>query len=720
MGHPEVYIMVLPAFGIVSEVIPVFARKPIFGYKAIAVATAAIAFLGVPCGRTTCSPRRSRSACSASSWSASFAVAVPTGIKIFNWIATLWRGSIEFRVPLLFAVALIAQFVIGGVTGVILAVFPVDWQLTDTYFVVAHMHHVLFGGALFGILAGLYYWFPKMSGPDALGGPRQAVVLADGDRLQRTFLLQHSAGLSGMPRRVSSTRAAGSTEYNVISTVGSFILAAGPLVTVVNVVWSMRKGRRAGPDPWRANTLEWFTPSPAAGAQLRRDPDRAQPRADEGHPPRRPGARGRARGRDEVTERRPSSRNRSVTRAAGEPDRARFRRLAYLTAALTFALIVVGGVVRISDSGLGCGPAGSGTEGWPLCGGAWCRSIDTNMIVEYAHRILAAAVTILIAYLAWTAWRRTASSAPARARELRRASADPRAGRARRPDGRGGPEAGAGRDPPRRRDAADRARAPDGRLGGPDASPALKPARPRAIRVADCGRALVALLGTIVAGGYMSASQLHGPAPSTGPWTRTWPAARSSPACGGEFLPFGRSEALDIHLTHRAFMYVSGVVLGPVRWPSCASAGAEGAGRELPSRAWVTVVVLIAQVLLGAVNVWAGEHAWLIVAHLAVGTLLWVSLIRFAFTLTSVPERSLAAAGARCRVPAKAATGLMEAGARARPAYRRQTALAAWAFGPRGDRPVGRAHQAARDLAAARDHRGHDVRRRLLAGDRGL
>ncbi len=185
MGHPEVYIMVLPAFGIVSEVIPVFARKPIFGYKAMAASVAAIAFLGVMVWAHHMFATPLPLGVLGFFMVASFAVAVPTGIKIFNWIGTLWRGNIEFRVPLLFALGLVAQFALGGLTGVMLAVFPVDWQLTDTYFVVAHMHHVLFGGALFGIMAGLYYWFPKMSGRMLSEGPREAVVLADGDRLQR-------------------------------------------------------------------------------------------------------------------------------------------------------------------------------------------------------------------------------------------------------------------------------------------------------------------------------------------------------------------------------------------------------------------------------------------------------------------------------------------------------------------------------------------------------
>jgi cytochrome c oxidase subunit 1 len=263
MGHPEVYIMALPGFGIVSEIIPVFARKPIFGYRAIVIATAGIAFLGVLVWAHHMFATPLTTPVLSFFMLSSLAIAVPTGIKVFNWIATLWRGNIEFRVPLLFAVAMIAQFVIGGATGVILAVFPVDWQLTDTYFVVAHMHYVLFGGTLFALVGGLYYWFPKMTGRllSEAWGKVSFWLMVIGFNL--TFLPQHSAGLSGMPRRVFEYHDTGSLHgYNLASTIGSFILAVGVLITVANVVWSLRRGRVAGPDPWRANTLEWFTSSP--------------------------------------------------------------------------------------------------------------------------------------------------------------------------------------------------------------------------------------------------------------------------------------------------------------------------------------------------------------------------------------------------------------------------------------------------------------------------
>ena len=263
MGHPEVYIMVLPAFGMVSEIIPVFARKPIFGYRALAAATAAIGFFGLLVwGHHMFAVPIAVGVLGFFMFS-SLMVAVPTGIKIFNWLATLWRGNIEFRVPLLFVVGAIAQFVIGGATGVILAVFPVDWQLTDTYFVVAHMHHVLFGGVLFMVLGGLYFWFPKMSGRmlSETWGKVTFWLLLIGFNL--TFLPQYSAGMSGMPRRVNEyTSGSGLEGYNLASTIGSFVIALAIAVTLANIFWSLRKGKKAGPDPWRANSLEWFTTSP--------------------------------------------------------------------------------------------------------------------------------------------------------------------------------------------------------------------------------------------------------------------------------------------------------------------------------------------------------------------------------------------------------------------------------------------------------------------------
>jgi cytochrome c oxidase subunit I len=262
-GHPEVYILVLPAFGVFSEVLPVFARKPIFGYKAIAASTSAIAFLGLLVWAHHMFATPMSTVVLAFFMLASFLIAVPTGVKIFNWIATLWHGSIEYRVPLLYAVGGISTFLMGGITGIFLAVFPVDWQLTDTYFVVAHFHYTAFGGAAFAMVAALYYWFPKMSGrllSESLGKISFGFFFIG---FQLTFLVQHSAGLSGMPRRVYEYTDTGHLAlYNMISTIGSFVLALGVLLTVVNVVHSLKRGAIAGSDPWKANTLEWFTPSP--------------------------------------------------------------------------------------------------------------------------------------------------------------------------------------------------------------------------------------------------------------------------------------------------------------------------------------------------------------------------------------------------------------------------------------------------------------------------
>jgi cytochrome c oxidase subunit 1 len=262
-GHPEVYILVLPAFGVFSEILPVFARKPIFGYKAIAAATAGIAFLGVLVWAHHMFATPMSTVVLAFFMLSSFLIAVPTGVKIFNWIATLWRGTVEYRVPLLYCVGGIFTFLMGGITGIFLAVFPIDWQLTDTYFVVAHFHYTAFGASAFAMVAALHFWFPKMSGrmmSEGLGKVSFAFFFVG---FHVTFLIQHSAGLDGMPRRVYEySENSGWWAYNLISTIGAFMIAFGVLLTVINLVRSIKKGVKAGPDPWKANTLEWFTPSP--------------------------------------------------------------------------------------------------------------------------------------------------------------------------------------------------------------------------------------------------------------------------------------------------------------------------------------------------------------------------------------------------------------------------------------------------------------------------
>lgn len=262
-GHPEVYIMILPAFGIVSEILPVFARKPIFGYKAIAAATVVIAFLGLLVWAHHMFTTPSPSVVLIFFMLSSFLIAIPTGVKIFNWIATLWRGTIVFKSPLLFAIAFLSLFLIGGISGIFLAIFPVDWQLHDTYFVVAHFHYVIVGGGVFAIFGGLYYWFPKISG--RMPNERLAQVSLGFMYLglTLTFLIQHSLGLDGMPRRIYEYQDIGNLElYNQISTVGSWFLGLGIVLSLYNFVRSAKKGAIAGPDPWLGNTLEWFTPSP--------------------------------------------------------------------------------------------------------------------------------------------------------------------------------------------------------------------------------------------------------------------------------------------------------------------------------------------------------------------------------------------------------------------------------------------------------------------------
>jgi cytochrome c oxidase subunit 1 len=261
-GHPEVYILILPAFGIISEILPVFARKPLFGYKAFVFATASIGALGFS---VWAHHMFTTGAVYLPFFSFfTFLIAVPTGIKFFNWLATMWGGQLKFDTPLLYAVGFIALFLIGGLDGAFLAVVPFDFMVQDTYWVVSHIHYVLVAGAVFAIFAALFYWFPKMTGKrlDERLGKAQFWILFVGTNL--AFFPQHMLGLDGMIRRVADYSAnAGWAEWNFLSTVGAFLIAASVLPFLWNVFITLRKPvRDAGDDPWEGYTLEWATTSP--------------------------------------------------------------------------------------------------------------------------------------------------------------------------------------------------------------------------------------------------------------------------------------------------------------------------------------------------------------------------------------------------------------------------------------------------------------------------
>ncbi|WP_017303448.1 cytochrome c oxidase subunit I [Spirulina subsalsa] len=262
-SHPAVYLMILPIFGIMSEVIPTHVRKPIFGYKAIAYSSLAICIVGlfvwVHHMFTSGTPPWMRMFFTIST----LIVAVPTGVKIFSWVATLWGGKIRYTSPLLFGVGLLAMFVFGGLSGVTLGTAPFDLHVHDTYYVVAHFHYVLFGGSVFGIYAAIYHWFPKITGRmyNETLGRIHFVLTFIGANL--TFLPMHELGLKGMPRRIAMYDPQFTT-INQICTYGSMLLGFSVLPFIVNMVWSWMKGQPAGRNPWRALTLEWQTTSPPA------------------------------------------------------------------------------------------------------------------------------------------------------------------------------------------------------------------------------------------------------------------------------------------------------------------------------------------------------------------------------------------------------------------------------------------------------------------------
>jgi cytochrome c oxidase subunit 1 len=260
-SHPAVYVMILPAMGMISEILPVFSRKPLFGYKAFVFATAGIGALGFS---VWAHHMFTTGAVYLPFFSlVTFLIAVPTGVKMFNWIFTLWRGQLILATPLLFALGFLSMFLIGGINGAFSAAVPVDFALHDTYWVVAHLHYVLFGGSVFGVMAGFYFYFPKMTGRmlNESVGKLQFVLMFLGFNL--TFFPMHELGLAGMPRRIADySSAAGWNDLNLLATIGGFTIAASMIPFLWNIFVSLRSGAPAGDDPWEANTLEWATSSP--------------------------------------------------------------------------------------------------------------------------------------------------------------------------------------------------------------------------------------------------------------------------------------------------------------------------------------------------------------------------------------------------------------------------------------------------------------------------
>src|SRR3984885_6199931 len=262
-GHPEVYVLVIPAFAFASEIIPVFSRKPIFGYPVMVGATVAIGFISMSVWAHHMFTIGMSAAANTFFVISTMAIAVPTGIKIFNWLATMWGGKIEFKTPMLFLIAFLFQFLIAGLTGVMLASAPFDWQLGNSYFVVAHFHYVIVGAILFCLFGAFYYWFPKMSGKmynETLGKLHFWLFFVG---FHLTFDFMHIPGLLGMPRRIYTYEPGrGWDTWNLIVTIGVFFQAAGTLVFLGNLIWSYFRGRLAGNDPWDGGALEWPTASP--------------------------------------------------------------------------------------------------------------------------------------------------------------------------------------------------------------------------------------------------------------------------------------------------------------------------------------------------------------------------------------------------------------------------------------------------------------------------
>ncbi len=262
-GHPEVYILILPSFGFISEIVPVFSRKPIFGYPVMVGATIFIGFVSMSVWAHHMFTIGMNSYANSFFTITSMAVGIPTGIKIFNWLGTMWWGRIQFKVPMLFAIGFLFQFLIAGLTGIMLASSPFDWQLSSSYFVVAHFHYVIVGGILFALFAAFYYWYPKFTGrmlSERLGKWHFWLFVIG---FHMTFDVMHIPGILGMPRRIYTYEPGrGWDTLNLIVSIGAVVQAVAILVFVWNLVVSYWKGAKAGSDPWDAWTLEWSVSSP--------------------------------------------------------------------------------------------------------------------------------------------------------------------------------------------------------------------------------------------------------------------------------------------------------------------------------------------------------------------------------------------------------------------------------------------------------------------------
>jgi cytochrome c oxidase subunit 1 len=262
-GHPEVYVLIIPAFAFISEIVPVFSRKPIFGYPIMVAATVAIAFVSVSVWAHHMFTVGMTSYSNAFFVFTTMTVGVPTGIKIFNWVGTMWGGKIRYETPMMFAVGFLFQFLVAGLTGIMLAAAPFNWQLSGSYFVVAHFHYVIVGGILFALFAAFYYWYPKMTGRmlDVALGRWHFWLFLIGFHV--TFDTMHIPGILGMPRRIYTYEAGrGWDELNMIVSIGALIQTVSILFFVYNLIWAYFRGRPAGSDPWDAWTLEWSVASP--------------------------------------------------------------------------------------------------------------------------------------------------------------------------------------------------------------------------------------------------------------------------------------------------------------------------------------------------------------------------------------------------------------------------------------------------------------------------